>query len=37
VIFLHETITAKELLGLIGTGLGTVIVQLRPTTIAKQG
>lgn len=31
VIFLHETITAKELLGLVGTSIGTLIVQLRIT------
>jgi len=31
VIFLHETITAKELAGLVGTSIGTLIVQLRTT------
>lgn len=31
VIFLHETITAKELVGLVGTSVGTLIVQLRTT------
>jgi drug/metabolite transporter (DMT)-like permease len=31
VLFLHETITAKELAGLVGTSVGTLIVQLRTT------
>jgi drug/metabolite transporter (DMT)-like permease len=31
VIFLHETITSKELIGLIATSIGTLIVQLRIT------
>lgn len=35
-LFLHETITVKQLIGLIATGLGTVIVQLRTTTLHKQ-
>jgi drug/metabolite transporter (DMT)-like permease len=34
--FLHETITIKQLVGLVGTGLGTVIVQLRITNLQKQ-
>ncbi len=29
--FLHETITAKELVGLVGTSMGTLLVQLRTT------
>ena len=36
VIFLHETITVKQLVGLVGTGLGTVIVQLRTTNLHEQ-
>lgn len=36
VIFLHETITVKQLVGLVGTGLGTVIVQLRATNLHEQ-
>lgn len=35
-IFLHETITVKQLIGLIATGLGTVIVQLRTTNLREQ-
>ncbi len=36
VLFLGESFTAKELLGLILAGIGTLIVQLRdPTTLAK--
>jgi drug/metabolite transporter (DMT)-like permease len=35
VMFLHESITFKELVGLIGAGLGTLIVQLRPTNLAE--
>lgn len=37
VIFLHETISVKQLVGLVGTGLGTVIVQLRTTNLHEQG
>jgi drug/metabolite transporter (DMT)-like permease len=36
VTFLDETITIKQLVGLVGTGLGTVIVQLRTTNLQKQ-
>lgn len=32
VIFLGETITSREMLGLVATGLGTIIVQLRRTS-----
>ena len=35
-LFLHETITVKQLIGLIATGLGTVIVQLRTTNLHEQ-
>lgn len=36
VIFLQETITFRQLLGLVGAGLGTVIVQLRTTNLQEQ-
>lgn len=36
VIFLHETITVRQLVGLIGAGLGTVIVQLRAAKLDEQ-
>jgi drug/metabolite transporter (DMT)-like permease len=35
-LFLHETITVKQLIGLFATGLGTMIVQLRTTNSYKQ-
>lgn len=36
VTFLHETITIKQLVGLVATGLGTAIVQLRTINLQKQ-
>jgi drug/metabolite transporter (DMT)-like permease len=36
VLFLGETITEKELLGLILAGLGTLLVQLRRAEIVRQ-
>lgn len=36
VIFLHETITPKELVGLVAASAGTIIVQLRPGKSIKQ-
>lgn len=35
ILFLGETITAKEIIGLVITGAGTLIVQLRRTTVSK--
>lgn len=35
ILFLGETITAKEIIGLVITGAGTLIVQLRRTTVNK--
>ena len=35
VIFLSETITAKEVVGLVLTGLGTLVVQLRKSPGTK--
>ena len=37
ILFLHETITLKELAGLVGAGVGTIVVQLRPTNRTKPG
>lgn len=34
-LFLDETINGRELMGLIGTGIGTVIMQLRPANGTK--
>lgn len=36
VIFLHERITARQLVGMLVTGIGTVIVQLRITNLRQQ-
>jgi drug/metabolite transporter (DMT)-like permease len=36
VIFLHETITTQELIGLVATSIGTIIVQMRNTRSIKQ-
>ena len=36
VIFLHETVTAKQLVGLIGTGMGTLIVQWRTQNLRAE-
>jgi drug/metabolite transporter (DMT)-like permease len=36
VIFLHETITVKELVGLVAASLGTLLVQLRFTNRIQQ-
>jgi drug/metabolite transporter (DMT)-like permease len=32
ILFLGETITGKEIIGLVITGIGTLIVQLRKTS-----
>lgn len=37
ILFLNETITLKELAGLVGAGVGTIVVQLRPTNRTKPG
>lgn len=36
VIFLHEAVTSRQIVGLIATGIGTVIVQLRPRILQNR-